>query len=359
MNKLRRVYFWLQDMQHEIGVNKIALLHDYASLKKYKISREEYSNYKMYSRGKDFRDNFLSYVQAKEFWKILNPREFACLARDKYLSHCILETARIPTSHLFAYYNPEVGVATDLIGGDFDSIRTILNRKQVSKCVVKPSSDSAHGSGVFVCKDIVYTEDDCILTKSDNSQLRLKDILRETPLLFESLITQSKQLSAFNESSVNTIRFMTALYPEGETEIVASFIKIGRAGSDVDNAGNGGNVDCAIDIASGRLFNAIEFNSWHDIKPITHHPDSGCPLEGVCIDNWEHLKAQILNFQARIPYLKTIGWDVAVTDNGPVIIEINNWWDTTGQLFIDKGWKQEIKICHDAWKAYYTTAKHD
>lgn len=61
----------------------------------------------------------------------------------------------------------------------------------------------------------------------------------------------------------------------------------------------------------------------------------------------------VKNYQARIPYLKTIGWDVALTDDGPVIIEINNWWDTTGQLFIGKGWHKQVKECYDAWVAYY------
>lgn len=40
-----------------------------------------------------------------------------------------------------------------------------------------------------------------------------------------------------------------------------------------------------------------------------------------------------------------IGWDVALTDEGPVIIEINNWWDTTGQLFIGHDWRNEVVDC--------------
>lgn len=36
-----------------------------------------------------------------------------------------------------------------------------------------------------------------------------------------------------------------------------------------------------------------------------------------------------------------------------MIVEINNWWDTTGQLFINRGWKQQIQECYNAWSLYY------
>ena len=51
--------------------------------------------------------------------------------------------------------------------------------------------------------------------------------------------------------------------------------------------------------------------------------------------------------------MKAAGWDIAITDNGPVIVEVNDMWDRTGQLFIRRGWKPEIEECYNAWKKYY------
>ena len=62
---------------------------------------------------------------------------------------------------------------------------------------------------------------------------------------------------------------------------------------------------------------------------------------------------EVKSFQSRLPFLKMIGWDIALTDNGPIVIEINNWWDTTGQLFIGKGWRDKVVACYDAWKNHY------
>lgn len=192
-----------------------------------------------------------------------------------------------------------------------------------------------------------------MLTKKfDGQTIELNSILGEQPLLFESFVKQSEQLASFNPSSVNTVRMMTALYPNNEVKLIASFIKIGRAGSCVDNAGAGGNVDAAIDINSGKLYNALEFNSWHNIVTITHHPDTNNPIDGVVIKDWSKIVNDLCRFQSLIPQIKIIGWDVALTENGPVIIEINNWWDTTGQLFIKRGWKKEVMDCYNAWNKH-------
>ena len=68
---------------------------------------------------------------------------------------------------------------------------------------------------------------------------------------------------------------------------------------------------------------------------------------------WEEIKKRLCEYQAQIPQLKAIGWDVALTENGPVIIEINNYWDTTGQLFLGRGWRDEVQECYEAWKEHY------
>lgn len=347
LKRLKRISF---DSKRNI----LFLLIDYLSLRKRNsISQLEYQNYKMYSKSKDFRESFLSYAEACKYWILLNPLHNACLARNKFLSHRLLESVQIPKAELYIYYNPELSYAEDYFANDYDSVRNILYNKKIDAFVVKPASDSAHGEGVFICQNVKFSKDDCFLIKQDGTLISLKKILGKVSLLFEELIIQSSQMMSFNPSSVNTVRIMTALFPGGDVRTIAAFIKIGRKGPEVDNAGNGGNIDCGVEINSGRLFNAVEFNSWSDIRNISSHPDSGALLENVEIKNWLSIRKQVETYQSRIPFLKTIGWDVAITEKGPMIVEINNWWDTTGQLFINRGWKQQIQECYNAWSLYY------
>lgn len=352
MNKL---IFFMKDVYrllkafHELGFSPVVWCRYYSFYTKKKISVKEYKNYKSYLDDESFKDSFLSYGEAEEYWKVLNPNKYSAIARDKYLTHLVLDKVDIPMPKLYAYYNSE---ADD----DYQSIRKQLSKHNVQQCVVKPAADSAHGGGVFVCNSIVYTESDCLIEKSNGERVSLKELLeinKYAPLLFEERVVQTSQIDAINPSSVNTVRFMTALYPNKEVKVIATFMKIGRKGSDIDNAGDGGNVDCGINFENGVCYNAIQFNSFNDVRRIDKHPDSNAQIEGITLDNWDKVVEKVKYFQSKVPFLKTIGWDIALTNNGPIVIEINNWWDTTGQIFIGKGWRNEVLDCYNAWKDYY------
>lgn len=350
MDNLSNIRRWLVETSKTSGRSIPSILFDFIRLKrKERIAKEEYSNFRLYSDNRYFRETFLPFTQAQIYWKLLNPDAYAPLARDKYIAHCLFSQVGIPTSELYLYYNPQLATTNSSQAYNIEGVIEILKQKSVKQCVIKLAQDSAHGDGVIVCHDIKIDGNQCLLKRYDNSYIDLKDVLKDQPLLFESLIVQNKQFASFNNSSVNTIRMMTALYPDNTVKLFAAFLKIGRDGSDVDNAGGGGNVDCAVDITTGELHNVVEFNSWNDVRKITHHPDSNTLLEGVRIEGWNEIVKMVNDYQARLPQLKTIGWDIAVTENGPTVIEINNWWDATGQLFIGKGWKNEVIECYNAW----------
>lgn len=345
---LRKAYYLAKALK-ELGLKPITWCKYSKLYTKKRISVQEYLNYYSYLKDTSFKESFLSYSEAEEYWKILNPNKYSAIARDKHLTHLVLEEANIPMPKLFAYYNSEAG-------DDYQTIREQLVKNDVHQCVIKPAADSAHGGGVFVCRNIVFDELDCQIEKTNGDKVSLKNLLeinKHTPLLFEEKVNQTEQINSINSSSVNTIRFMTALYPDREVKVIATFMKIGRAGSDIDNAGGGGNVDCGINPESGCCYNTVQFNSFNDIKHVEKHPDTGTQIENIIIDNWHNIVKKIKEFQSRVPYLKMIGWDIALTDSGPIVVEINNWWDTTGQLFIGKGWRNEVMDCYNAWKDYY------
>lgn len=338
------------------GCSPISILIDFIKLKRNlpDLSKTEYANFQLFKATSNFRKAFLPYGLAKRYWEILNPYKNACLARNKYMSHLLLDSANIPQPKLIVYYNPEIGQETDICKNSLTGILNALKLSQKEKIVIKPSADSAHGYGVIVAHKIKYIENDAILSRYNGDTILLSKVLdtnnkQNEAFLIEEQVNQNDQMNCFNSSSVNTIRIMTALYPNREVKIIAAFIKIGREGADVDNAGSGGNIDCGVDIRTGKLYNSIEFNFWTNIANIKKHPDNNTPLEGTEIKGWKEILCQLKSFQARLPQLKTIGWDVAITPKGPIIIEINNWWDTTGQLFINKGWHKEVKDCFTAW----------
>ena len=354
MRKILSFYYrltrWIINYPAKSFVQRVKILFDYIHLYKTKgLNMNEYYEYEFENRSEEFRKTFLGLNEQRYYLDYLNPIKYYSIARNKYFAHKILENTGVKKSPLFCYYQPEGKVldSTDIASTIADVVK-ILKAKNVQQCVIKDTENS-HGEGVIVVKNIEYLDNDCKLYYFNGKTELLSMVLGKYPLLFEGLVHQTKQFSQLNESSVNTVRFMTTLYPDGEAKIIATFIKIGRAGKCVDNAGDGGNIDVCVELETGKIKYAIQYDGWRKIKDIEKHPDSGNQLNGIVIENWESIKQEVLKYQQAFPYCKAAGWDIAITKEGPVVIEVNDFWDRTGQYFIRKGWRNEIRDCYKAW----------
>lgn len=314
------------------------------------LSFREYYNMEFEKQADSFRKSYLGFSEERHYLDILNPIKFYVLSYNKYLTHKVLENTGIKTSLLYCYYQPDGKYCnSNEIASDCKDVYRILKEKSVKECVVK-HPEGSHGANVFVVKEIIYKEDDAVLVRFDGEQLLLSSVLNGTPLIFESLVHQTRQFSGFNASSVNTVRFMTTLYPDGSAKVIATWFKVGRDGKCVDNAGDGGNVSAAVDVDTGRIYNVMRFDGWRNAKAVDCHPDNGIQLNDVIIESWDRIKTEVIKYQQAFPYCRAAGWDVAITDDGPVVLEVNDRWDTTGQYFIKKGWREEIRDCYYAWK---------
>jgi hypothetical protein len=324
---------------------------DYLSLfEKKGLTFDEYRDFEFERQNADFRHSFLGFNEQRYYLDYLNPKKYYILSRNKFLAHWMLERVGVRFAELYAYYSPEGVITTEPdIAQDLSSLMDIFRRKGVNSCAIK-STEGSHGEGVTVVNSIEYGDSDCMLEFYNGERAALSSILGREPLIFEKVVKQTKQMSAFNETSVNTIRFMTTLMPSGDAKIIAIWFKMGRKGSCVDNAGNGGNIDGCVDIATGELKYAVQFDGWRQLKPVECHPDSGTQINGVRIDNWEAIKAEVIKYQQAFPFCKAAGWDIAITDDGPVVIEVNDMWDTTGQLFIHHGWRDGVRDCFFQWR---------
>lgn len=331
---------------------------DYLSLyRSIGLTWNEYYEFEFEKQDDVFRKSFLGLLEQRDYLDYLNPVKYYSLSRNKYMAHKILENTGVRKSELYCYYQPEATYSdSGECAGDIQNVLRILKKKNVKDCVVK-ATEGSHGDNVWVINGIDFQEDDAILTRFDGEELLLSSVLGTDALIFESLVHQTKQFSDFNASSVNTVRFMTTLWPDGSARVIATFIKIGRVGKCVDNAGGGGNVDVCVDTETGEIKYAIQYDGMRNVKDIEKHPDNGNQLNGVIINNWDAIKADVIKFQQAFPYCKAAGWDIAITDEGPVVIEVNDFWDRTGQYFIRRGWRNEIRNCYLAWKQ--TGANYD
>lgn len=330
---------------------RFQVIKDYLSLYKTKgLTIDEYYDFEFEKQDESFRESFLGLNEQRYYLDYLNPVKYFSLARNKYFAHKMLENTGVRKTMLYCYYQPEARyISSEECASSLDEVLRILKSKEVHSCVVK-TTESSHGDNVRVIDSILYQGHDALLKCYNGIEISLSAILGQEPLIFESTVQQTKQFAAFNQSSVNTVRFMTTLWPDGTAKVIATWFKVGRAGKCVDNAGSGGNVDAGVDVATGTIYHVGQFDGWRKVKEIDFHPDSGSLLNGVVIEQWDKIKEEVIKFQQAFPYCKASGWDIAITEKGPVVIEVNDFWDRTGQFFIQKGWRNEIRECYLAWK---------
>ncbi len=136
--------------------------------------------------------------------------------------------------------------------------------------------------------------------------------------LCEEFVVQHKDISALYPHSVNTYRIVTVL-TDGEPHIVYAFIRIGNGGRFVDNI-NAGGMAAPINIETG----IIEYPAFDkDSIYYDTHPFTNCPIKGRQLPCWKESVEMVLKAATVVPQVGYVGWDVAVTENGPLLIEGN------------------------------------
>jgi hypothetical protein len=123
-------------------------------------------------------------------------------------------------------------------------------------------------------------------------------------------------------------RIVTIVTRAGKVEILYAFQKLIAAGNHVDDfVGAEGNVLTCIDPAAGKLATAfIKSGERPSYTTCEAHPLTGRQLAGFELPHWEGACALVRRAATRFLPLRAIGWDVALTSEGPVLVEGNTEW---------------------------------
>ena len=137
--------------------------------------------------------------------------------------------------------------------------------------------------------------------------------------LVEEAIRQHPEVSRLCPQSVNTLRVVTLL-AGGEAKFVYALLRVGSGQGHVDNISSGGMYTLVG--PQGEL----EFPAFCDQTGLYYdrHPVTGVAFRGYRLPFFREaveLCCQAAQVEPRLGY---IGWDVAVTPDGPVLVEGNN-----------------------------------
>ena len=296
--------------------------------------------YFMYGFDTKKNNEINEYMHLAPFMKIRNQENLS----NKHNASCILRNKIY--FGMFAMY---WGVRTGRNVGVIEDGDIFVFEKKM-KVSVKDFCESFNGS--FFCKvlngecgDGIFTlelyQEDILINKEHCTVEFLTDLLKKAQYLIQERVVQHDEMSRLYPGSLNTIRLVTIKNKKtGEIVVFPSNLRIGAHGSFVDNGSQGG-IAVAVHLDSGKLYEYGLQKPPYGTKTLTH-PDTGVVFGDFTIPFFDEAKKQASFLHSKLDCISSIGWDIAITPDGPLFIEGNDNWELQAIQRTHGGLKQDF-----------------
>jgi len=254
----------------------------------YRCSIRDYFTLNFPYLGRRGKHTFITAIECSKYYRLNNDKEQIKILDDK--------------EEMLKFFGPYIG--RDWCGQKYNNTReeyeTFLSKNP--KFILKPLNGSGgHGIKLETC---------------DSVPEGVYEYCKKHNACIEELIIQHDSLSRLFPYSVNTIRIFTY-----KSKVVGAVLRVGTGKSFLDNASSGG-LFAPIDLSIGVVIDGA-FTFEVTEKVITH-PDTKIVFPGFVIPYWNECKKIVMEAAELVSGIPLVGWDVAVTNAGPVLIEANS-----------------------------------
>ena len=140
-------------------------------------------------------------------------------------------------------------------------------------------------------------------------------------VLVEEVVIQCSEMNKLYPYAINTVRIITVNRYDNKQLVVAAYQRTGNHGYIVDNH-NGGGMVVPINEKTG----VIEYPAVDKLKNIYYkHPMTNTDIVGFKVPKYKEAVKLALKASKVVKEIRYVGWDIAITDKGPVIIEGNEY----------------------------------
>ena len=140
--------------------------------------------------------------------------------------------------------------------------------------------------------------------------------------IFQPRLVPHDGVRAVCGDRIATVRVVTIAMEDGPQVFRASW-KIPAGANGADNFWRAGNILAAVDLETGKVTGAVS-GVGLSMQTVEKHPDTGAALEGVKVPLWEEICKTALAAAAAFPDFGLLGFDIAATKDGPLVIEVND-----------------------------------
>lgn len=297
-----------------------------------------------YLYGFDRRDsNTADYLPYPEFRSIRNRKNlhpgtragfsYVCILQDKFVFSRFLSSLGFPTPRVFALCDPKSFSWVD--EARTDALEAMLQdgtRQFDGFC--KPVM-GINGGGAFPLK----LSDGQLYRGSKN--VTVEEVKRriDGKYLIQERVEQHPTMSTLHPQSLNTLRIVT-FNNCGNIRVFSAAQRMGTSGRSVDNWTAGG-ILVGIDLESGRLRAEGLYKPGYG-GTVTRHPQTNVLFSGFEIPYFVDAVRLITRLHGYLYGIHSIGWDIAITNSGPIVIEGNDDWDGAVPMALESNFKRRF-----------------
>ncbi|MCL6739809.1 hypothetical protein LZ518_01475 [Sphingomonas sp. RB56-2] len=153
---------------------------------------------------------------------------------------------------------------------------------------------------------------------------RLLEESESIPRLVQPRMVNHPAIADLSNGALSTARIMTCLDEKGGAEVVAAVFRmaIGR-NTVVDNIHAGG-IAAEVGLTDGKLGPASNLGDDVRLGWLSTHPDTGAAIEGRTLPLWREACLLAVSAHKAFSDRTVIGWDIAITADGPMLVEGNS-----------------------------------
>ena len=292
----KRMFRNIRLVHEETGRSSVYIFFDMIfSLFRYGTGYLDYMTFGFALIGKEKRRTFMTMNDNLALNKSLNRKEYRPLFENKLR---FAETFR-------AYLNRETLNLQTASREDFKRFC------QGRSSFFAKEAESFGGLGVKKYTLTAETDLDAVYSELMENKLHL----------IEETVVQHPEMSRLCPRSINTLRIVTLLDRDNVPHCAYVLLRVGNGKADVDNVTSGG-MYTLVPKDGVLVFPAFcdKTASYYDV-----HPSTGIPFAGFRVPCFQEAVDLCLKAALEVPQMRYVGWDAAVSEKGPCLIEGNSF----------------------------------
>jgi hypothetical protein len=144
--------------------------------------------------------------------------------------------------------------------------------------------------------------------------------------ILQELLNNHPSIADLAQDSLLVFRVFTCIDRFGEPVVTHAML---RVLSKLEPSWHGTEEFAApVDLATGTLGLMCGDQHYGPLDWYETHPVTGAPVDGRAVAQWEEIQELAIAGHRALADRMLLGWDVALTTNGPVLIEANAYPDT-------------------------------